>query len=199
MEFEFKKNTIKFERALSGLDRLVLKFTKILDSQKIDYVIVSGYIAILFGRSRNTEDVDLFVEEMPLEKFKQFWEELGRKGFECINESNPESAYRNYLKESLALRFAVKGTFEPNFELKFPKTDLNQYSLKNKIVVEIGGEKLNISKMELQIAFKLYLGSDKDIEDAIHLWEMFKGRLNREVFAGFVKRLKVEEKVKLLG
>jgi len=52
--------------------------------------------------------------------------------------------------------------------------------------------------MELQIAFKLYLGSDKDIEDALHLWEMFKESLNMELFNGFVKRLGVEDKVKLL-
>ncbi|PJA18088.1 MAG: hypothetical protein COX63_02465, partial [Candidatus Diapherotrites archaeon CG_4_10_14_0_2_um_filter_31_5] len=82
--------------------------------------------------------------------------------------------------------------------LKFPKTDLNWYSLKNKLIAEINKKKINISKMELQIPFKLYLGSDKDIEDAIHLWELFKDRLNMELFNGFIKRLKVEEKTKLL-
>ncbi len=30
-----------------------------------------------------------------------------------------------------------------------------------------------------QIAFKLYLGSDKDIEDAIYLYEIFHENLNR--------------------
>ena len=198
MEFEFSDGRIKFERNLSDLDKLVIRFVKILDRLGIDYVIISGYIAILFGRSRNTEDVDMFIEEMPFDKFKQFWEELGKEGFECINESNPERAFNDYLKEKLALRFAEKGEFEPNFELKFPKTDLNHYSLKNKVFVEINGERINTSKMELQIAFKLYLGSDKDIEDAIHLWQMFKGKLNIELFNGFVKRLKVEERVKEL-
>jgi len=198
MELEFRENRIVFEKAFSNLDKLVVKFTKILDKEKIEYVIVSGYIAILFGRSRNTEDVDLFIEEMPLEKFKEFWGKLGKEGFECLNTSSAEDAYVGYLKEKLAIRFAEKGMVQPNFELKFPKTDLNWYSLKNKVVVEINREMLNTSKMELQIAFKLYLGSDKDIEDAIHLWEMFKGRLNMELFNGFAKRLKVEGKVKLL-
>ena len=132
-------------------------------------MIISGYIAILFGRSRHTENVGLFVEEMPFEKFMQFWQALDKAGFECLNTSSVEEAYNDYLKEMLALRFAEKGMIQPNFELKFPKTDLNQYSLKNKLIVEIGKEKLNTSKMELQIAFKLYLGSDKDIEDAVHL------------------------------
>ena len=92
MEFEFSEGKIRFERNLSELDKIVIRFVKILDKIEIDYVIISGYIAILFGRSRNTEDVDLFVEEMSLEKFKRFWEELGKEGFECINESNPERA-----------------------------------------------------------------------------------------------------------
>lgn len=198
MELEIKDNKIVFEKELSNLDKLVIRFVKILDRLDVDYVIISGYIAILFGRSRNTEDVDLFIEEMSLGKFKRFWEELEKQGFECINASNLKSAFEDYLKEMLAIRFAVKGTFEPNFEVKFPKTDLNKYSLKNKIFVEIGSEKINTSKMELQIAFKLYLDSDKDIEDAIHLWQMFKGKLNLELFNRFVKRLKVEDRVKEL-
>lgn len=198
MEFEFKGNTIRFDKELSELDKLVVNFTRILDKQKIDYVIISGYVAILFGRSRNTEDVDIFIEKMDFVKFMKFWQELEKEGFECINTSDPKTAYQEYLQEMLSLRFAIKGAWEPNFELKFPKTDLNNYSLKNKLIVEINGEKLITSKMELQIAFKLYLGSDKDIEDAIHLWQIFKGRLSMEVFNGFVKRLQVEGRVKEL-
>jgi len=198
MEFEFKENEIKFERELSNLDELVIEFTKILEKQKIDYVIISGYIAILFGRSRNTEDVDLFIEEISFEKFNVFWKELYAKGFECIIESNPKEAYYGYLKNQTPLRFAVKGTFIPNFELKFPKTGIDNYSLENKVKVKLNNEILYTSKMELQIAYKLYLGSDKDIEDAVHLWQEFKNSLNKELFKGFVKRLKVEDKIKEL-
>lgn len=198
MEFEFSRKKIVFNRPLSNLDKLVLRFVKILDREKVDYVIISGYIAILFGRSRHTEDVDLFIEEMPFSKFKSLWNSLEKDGFECINESDPQRAYEEYLMEMIALRFAEKGAFEPNFELKLPKTDLNRYSLENKVIVEINKEQLNTSELELQIAFKLYLGSDKDIEDAIHLWEMFKGRLDQELFYGFVKRLGVEDQVKKL-
>ncbi|MBI2598036.1 MAG: hypothetical protein HYW50_02470 [Candidatus Diapherotrites archaeon] len=199
MEIKFEKNKVVFDREFSNLDRLVLRFVKILEKAKIDYVIISGYIAILFGRTRHTEDIDLFIEEMQYEKFLGLWNELDMQGFECLNTSIPKSAFEDYLKGMLAIRFAIKGTIEPNFELKFPKTDLNEYSLKNKLIVEINGEQLNTSKMELQIAFKLYLGSDKDIEDAIHLWEMFKESLNMELFNGFVKRLKVEDKFNALG
>lgn len=193
MEFKFKGNKIKFERELSNLDKLVIKFTKILEKQKIDYVIISGYIAILFGRSRNTEDVDLFIEEMDFEKFNGFWNELNKKGFECINTSNPKEAFFGYLKNNTPLRFAVKGTFIPNFELKFPKTKYNFYSLKRKIEVILNNEKINTSELEMQVAFKLKLGSEKDFEDARHLYKFFKEHLDVNLLKKQIKELKVEK------
>lgn len=193
MDFEFGKNRIVFERELSNLDRLVIRFAKILGKLEVDYVIISGYIAILFGRSRNTEDVDMFIEEMPLEKFKRFWAELEKEGFECINESNPERAFNDYLREGLALRFAVKGTFIPNFELKFPKTKYNLYSLNNKLEVILNNEKVMTSELELQIAFKLKLGSDKDFEDAKHLYKVFKESLDPNLLKKQVAELRVEK------
>ena len=193
MEFEFKRNKIIFERELSDLDKLTLKFTKIIEKKKIDYVIISGYIAILFGRSRNTEHIDLFIEEMNFEKFNSFWIELNKQGFECLNESNPKEAFFDYLKNSVPLRFALKGSFIPNFELKFPKTKYNFYSFNHKLKVELNKQKLNISELEMQIAFKLKLGSDKDFEDARHLYKVFKESLNLELLRNQIKELKVEK------
>ncbi|MBI5553117.1 MAG: hypothetical protein HY917_00055 [Candidatus Diapherotrites archaeon] len=193
MEFEFSKNRIVFERELSYLDRLVIQFTRILDQTGVEYVIISGYIAILFGRSRNTEDVDLFMGEMPFGKFRRLWEKLEQEGFECINASGPQNAYEDYLKDQLAIRFAVKGTFEPNFEVKFPKTKYNRYSLNHKIEVILNKQKLMTSELELQIAFKLHLGSGKDFEDARHLYRIFGEKLNKELLQEHITELNVEK------
>ena len=191
MEFEFAANRIIFESELSNLDRLVIKFTRILDRAGVDYVIISGYIAILFGRSRNTEDVDLFIEEMPFEKFRAFWKALDREGFECINAFSAQSAYNDYLKDKLAIRCAAKGTMEPNFELKFPKSKYNNYSMANKIEVILNGSRIVTSELEMQIAFKLKLGSDKDFEDAKHLYEVFKGHLDMNLLKAQINELEV--------
>lgn len=198
MELEFAKNRIVFERGLSNLDRLVFKFTKTLDGLKIDYVIISGYIAILFGRSRHTEDVDLFIEEMPFEKFLRLWNELGREGFECMNTPKAKEAYNDYLKEKLAIRFAEKGMLQPNFELKFPKTKYNIYSLKNKIEVKLNNNKLMTSEIELQIAFKLNMGSDKDFEDARHLYKIFKEHLDMNLLKKQIKELQAERQAEMV-
>jgi predicted nucleotidyltransferase len=194
MEFKFNEKTIKFERELSNLDQLVLEFTENLEKQGTEYVIISGYVAILFGRSRNTEDVDLFIEEMNYEEFEKLWNALNESGFECINAENAKEAYFDYLKESIAIRFAVKGTFIPNFELKFPKTKENKYSMENKLIVLLNGKKLITSELELQIAFKLKLGSEKDFEDARHLYNIFKEELNINLLKNHIKELRVEKK-----
>jgi predicted nucleotidyltransferase len=193
MEFEFEPDQIVFQRELSELDQLVVRFARMLDENRISYVIISSYIAILFGRSRNTEDVGLFIEEMPFEKFEEFWKALDAGGFECLNTSTAVSAYEDYLKEKLAVRFAVKETIIPNFELKFPKTSYNQYSLDHKIKVFLNDNLLYTSELELQIAFKLKLGSPKDFEDARHLYNVFKEHLNQSLLKHQIRELAVEK------
>jgi len=51
---------------------------------------------------------------------------------------------------------------------------------------------INISPLELQIAFKLYLGSDKDIEDAAYLYEIFSAHLSKFKIKHFMDILGVK-------
>ena len=57
MEIEFKNNKIKLEKELNDLDQFVIDFTSVLNKEHIIYVIVSGYVSILFGRNRASEDL----------------------------------------------------------------------------------------------------------------------------------------------
>lgn len=57
MEFVTERK-IKLGKSLSELDKFVLRFIRIVEKY-VDYVIISGYVVILLGRSRATEDVDL--------------------------------------------------------------------------------------------------------------------------------------------
>lgn len=41
--------------------------------------------------------------------------------------------------------------------------------------------RLLISPIELQIPYKLYLSSDKDIEDAVYLWVLFREMLDGDL------------------
>ena len=80
----------------------------------------------------------------------------------------------------------------PNVEIKWIKKDLDWLSLNNKIKVSVNNNVIYISPIELQIAFKLYLGSDKDLEDARYIYDLFKGRLNRALLNELCRKLNID-------
>jgi len=192
MEIEFKGETIIFSRELSLLDSFVLDFTENLVKNDASYVIVSGYVAILFGRSRISEDVDILIEHISFEKFLKLWEEL-EQDYECLNTTSSYEAYNDYLANQHAIRIAKKGSFIPNIELKFVKNELDRYSIEHKTTVKLAGRSLCISPLEIQIPYKLFLGSEKDIEDARFLFKLFKENLNKVMLKKFLTRLKISD------
>jgi hypothetical protein len=177
MEYNREKREIKLNKKLSELDKLVLNFVNIL-KKHVEYVIISGYISILLGRSRATEDVDLFIKILSFEKILKLCEELKINGFECLNTEKPEEIF-SYFNSGLAVRFSRKGKPIPNFELKLPKRTIDEETFSDFIIVKLHEGELKISSLERQIAFKrYYLKSDKDIEDALHIEEIFKNELD---------------------
>lgn len=192
MEIKFSKNRIEFEKELNALDRFVVDFTSILNRLNIRYVVVSGYVSILFGRSRTSEDIDMIAERIDLAKFRELWKET-RTEFECLNTSNLEDAYNEYLLTGHAIRFSKKGRFVPNVEFKFPKVELDLWTLNERKEVIVNNHRIYISPLELQIPFKLFLGSEKDIEDARYLYRIFKDKINLDLLQEFNKKLEIEE------
>jgi hypothetical protein len=180
-----------------NLDLLVLDFIRLIP---FDYVIISGYAAILFGRTRTTEDVDLFVNPQSEEEFSRFCSALSSTDFSFLNAENCHDAY-DLLKEGLSLRVVYKGELYPNFELKLPKSKTAKISLENKMKVVLDQGTLNIGPLELQIPFKLYLGSEKDFADARHLYKVFKDKLDTDEFKYFLKEMDIDKKTikKALG
>lgn len=177
MEYNKEKKEIISEKELSNLDNLVLNFVKILEKYA-DYVIISGYVSILLGRTRITEDVDLFIKKISFDEFSKLYEGLKNGGFWCINADKVKEVF-SFLEDGLAIRFARIGESVPNFEVKFPKRDVDRETFNDFVTVKLGDEKLKISSLERQIAFKKYfLGSDKDVEDALHIEKTFKDKIN---------------------
>ncbi|MCX6767557.1 MAG: hypothetical protein NTY90_02385 [Candidatus Micrarchaeota archaeon] len=198
MELLFQRGKILFNRELSRLDEFVLKFTSVLDRAGIRYAVVSGYVAIVFGRSRGTEDVDVLVERLGKEKFAEFWRFV-EKNFDCINAASENDAFENYLSNDTALRFASRGAFIPNIEFKSAKNELDYNALKHRIELVLNGKSIFISPLEQQICYKLYLGSEKDVEDARFLYKLFKERLDVRGIKMLARALKVGNKLALLG
>ncbi len=107
--------TIILRRELSELDLFVLAFVKTMSAR---YVLVSGYVAILFGRSRGSENVDMIVEKQTPEEINEWYTKLAQSGFWPLNAGSPEEAYE-LLKDNIAVRFAVEGKVIPYMEVKF--------------------------------------------------------------------------------
>jgi hypothetical protein len=195
MEIKMSGGRIKLKKELNDLDKLVIDFTKILDRNKIKYVLVSGYVSILFGRSRSSEDVDVIAKKIFKRKFLALWKSLLKENFHCIvPPDSVESAYENYLTKRASLKFSRKGQFVPNIEFKFPKVEeLDNWVLDHSVQVLLNGKPIRISPVELQIPYKLYLGTEKDIEDALHLYKLFKDKLNQKLLRQFLVKLDKED------
>ena len=180
------------EKEENSLDRLVLDYVSVLDGTGVKYVVVSGYVAILFGRSRSSEDVDLIIEKIDKKKFCTLWDALSGR-FECVNVPDPDDAYAEYLLNGCAIRFSYKGKYVPNIEVKFPKNVLDRWVLDDPLKVLLNKKTLYVSPPEVQIPYKLFLGSEKDIEDARHLYRIFKDRMDINLWNKVQSELKTEK------
>ena len=85
MEFDYTKGKIEIkDKILTDLDRFIFEFVQILENY-IDYVIISGYVPILFGRTRGTEDVDVFIRNIDEKTFSSFYNDVISKKFYFLN------------------------------------------------------------------------------------------------------------------
>ena len=164
---EISDKEIKIDRELSNLDKFAISFCNAI-SKHAEYVIVSGYVSILLGRARGSEDIDMLIPEINEEEWTEIHQALEEAGYQCINASVQDSF--SYLNDNIAVRFAPKGKPIPNMEILFAKDGVQKLALSEKMTAIIGNDKIFISNLELQIAYKeIVLGSPKDMEDARHL------------------------------
>ncbi|WP_457742760.1 hypothetical protein [Thermococcus sp.] len=185
-----ERKSIVITRELSSLDRFVIDVAEFIE-HFTDYVIVSGYVPIMLGRSRGTEDIDFIVRPMAGEVFYNMCKTALKQGFEFINPEDCKGLYK-MLQSKMAIRMARSGTIIPNAKIKFSKDSIHNLALENRIRATLNGHTLYISPIELQIAYKLYLGSEKDFEDALFLYELFKEKLDMGTLHEYARKLGVE-------
>jgi hypothetical protein len=83
----------------------------------------------------------------------------------------------------------------PHLEVKFVDDEYDRASLRNRTTARLTGvgAELPIGPLELQVAYKLYLSAQKDFEDAVHLYTLFKETLSSSKLERWVERLGVED------
>lgn len=188
--FEIINNELRIKKKLTSLDIFVINTTDIL-SKYTKYVIISGYVSIFFGRARGTEDVDLFIEDLSENKFKELYNEFITNDYE-FNIDNAEELYNEYLKDDLSVNVWKKNLPLIRLEIKIANRNSQKLVINNRIKVFYNHGFLYFSPIEYQIAYKRsVLKSNKDIEDARHLEIVFKN-LDKEKIEDYGK-LALEE------
>lgn len=178
------KNVIEIDRELSDLDLFALDFIRIL-KRHTDYVVVSGYVSILLGRARASEDIDIIIPKMGFPSLVSLVRDLERGGFYCLN-AEKEDDIRRHIDGGLALRFAKEGMVVPNAEVKIAKNRIDDLTLERKIRLKMGMEEFAIPPLEMQVAFKeAVLKSPKDMEDSRHIRNVARGHLDHALISKY--------------
>lgn len=188
---EFTDDEVVIEKEPSELDELVIDVVRILDAVGIEYAVVSGYVAVLFGRARATEDIDVVVEPFDETTATAAIERLRDAGY--WGSAMPLVDLHETLSDGLPVRVAEDGDIVPNVELKFASDEYDRLSLRNTVTVRLAGHEIRIGSLELQIAYKLGMDTPKDFEDALYLYEVLGRNLNTNRLERYVRRLGVED------
>jgi len=173
MQFEIKDNKLKIDKTITKLDEFVIDILEQIEKYT-DYVIISGYVSIFFGRARATEDIDIFIKQIPIISFNKLYDVLASKGYEFTID-NPKELYNDYLMQGISINIWKKGFPLLRMETKFAKKPSQKQVIKDKFTVMFGKHKFYFGSVESQIAYKRFIAkSDKDLSDARHLEIVFK-------------------------
>lgn len=193
---ELGDDRLSLSRVPSALDEAVMEFTAVLDSVGVEYVIVSGYVVILTGRSRATEDVFVILEPLTDDRVDELIDALTDHGYYGM--AMPFDEVPAMLREGERVRIAEEGQLYPNFEVWFASNDVERVALEDALTAELDDHQLQISPIELQLAYKLQLAQrlgskqGKDFEDALHLYLTFGERLNTRALERYIDELGVQ-------
>ncbi|MEL9941091.1 MAG: hypothetical protein QW348_08925 [Ignisphaera sp.] len=182
-------------------DVIAFAFAGVLEESGVKYVVVAGYTAILFGRGRRSDDIDFIIEEIDEDVFVGICRRAWKAGFTLMQgdigvEESVRRVYRSYLAEGYSVRFMYRDTVLPNVEIKLARTEAHRYALDNSIKVVINNESaIRISPLELQIAYKLFLGTEKDAGDAVFLYTLFRDFIYGEELEKWCAKLKANCRV----
>lgn len=188
---DLRDGTLVVDRPPNELDDLAVSFSSLLQRLDVSHVFVAGYLAILTGRARATEDIDVFIEPLSEPKVAEVVGELENAGF--WGPAMPlEEMYGN-LSAGTNIWIAPEDQMTPHLEAKFPGDEFDEASLSNAIRATVGGETIPVGPLELQITYKLSLGGRTDLEDAAHIYSVFGERLSTRQLEQWAERLGVSE------
>jgi len=188
---EFRDGELVVDRPLNELDELALSCSSILNDLDIRHVFVSGYVALLAGRARSTEDIDVILERVGDSTLDQLVERLTHA--EMWGPAMPLETITDLGDGQIWVARADE--MVPRLEVKFVGDRFDRASLENRIPARLTEveETLPIGPLELQIAYKLWMTGDRDFEDALYLYDLLGETLSIGELEDWVAELDVHE------
>lgn len=186
---ELRDGELVVGREPNDLDDLASRFTAILDDEGIEHAYVSGYVAVLTGRSRATEDIDVLLEPLDADRVDALAARLADAGL--WGPAMPLDSMAEMLAGGDPVWVARDGEMVPHVEVKFVRDEFDRASLENAITAHVGDATLPVGPLELQVAYKLYLGTRTDFEDAVHIHALFEETLRDRELERWVEKLGV--------
>ncbi len=178
---------IEVDSEVTELDKLVYSMISCL-KKYTSYAIVSGYIAVLLGMKRPTQDVDIICSGFNcFEDVKAFFDKIKEMNWKTIPSNIHEIAILLERKEKID----VFTDTQWYFDFKVAKDKWGMLSIKNALIVKKGGLDFKIAPPEIQIPYKIWLGSDKDIKDAVFLYEKMKPMIDEKIMDEIAKEMRV--------
>lgn len=193
---ELRKDELIVSREPNELDELAIAFTAILDELGIEHVYVAGYVAVLTGRPRTTQDIDVLLERIDEAQADHLVERLAADGM--WGPAMPLDHLYEMLSRGDDIWVAPAEQVIPHIEAKFVSDEADAEAIDHPVTARIAGEAVPIGPMELQIADKLYLGSPQDFEDAVHLYALFEESLRGAELERWVGKLGVDPELERL-
>jgi predicted nucleotidyltransferase len=154
------------------------KIIDFLNKNKIDYLVIGGIPASLYGEPRFTADIDicLFVKKR---KIKEFLEKLKREGFEF-----EEKKVKERIKFTETFRVYYK---ETPIDFIIASTPFEREAIKRKKIVKFQNVKANFPSLEDFILFKIITLREKDLWDAKNVVIRYKDKLGRRYLEKWAK------------
>lgn len=141
-------------------------------------------MAILFGRTRSTEAVDLLIPVCDISTFLRLHDGFIERGYEFLNEEDGYGLHSILISGS-GIRLSENDAFIPNIEIKFTRNESDAYSFNNRIPLIMNERTFWIGPLEMQIAYKFWLGSEEYIKDAIYIREISRDFINEDLLRDF--------------
>jgi hypothetical protein len=132
----FRDGTLVVERPANELDELAIAFSEVLTRLDIEQVFIAGYLAILIGGARATDDIDVLVEPLSETEADRLVQELREQG--CWGPAMLEVMYGN-LSSGTNIWVAPADQMIPHLEVKFPTDEFDRASLTNSIDAQVAG------------------------------------------------------------